>query len=270
MTHDTSRGHDLSPPHCRDILQPLAPVILALPHWRLTHRIARVFTQLLLFRGRVHHEFLKARRAEGRALLLVHDELRHGEFGAPVRRQLRFAPRGSAGCAERMLQRLPAGAAARNRGALIGPSSSFKGRRGRAAQIGLRRRDHAVQMFLFTLKHPQSRLLFAGLRAPGGASALQSQFRTEQGLGFLLEILPHPPLVGQRLLPLGAALMLGGFLLHRARAAAAGAGQPERTPNERGRMSHLGCPSSGCGGGGVGVGGGDGGGGGTSTELSLQ
>lgn len=238
---------------------------------RLTHRIARVFTQLLLFCGRIHHEFLKTRRAEGRALLLVHDELRHGEFGAPVRRQLRFAPRGSAGCAERMLQRLPAaGAAARNRGALIGPSSSFKGRRGRAAEIGLRRRDYAVQMFLFTLKHPQSRLLFAGLGAPGGTSALQSQFRTEQGLGFLLEILPHPPLVGQRLLPLGAALMLGGFLLHSARAAAAAAGQPERTLNERMEGCHsraARAPSA--------VGGGGGGwwwwgGGGTSTEQSLQ
>lgn len=174
----------------------------------LTHRIARVFTQLLLFRGRIHHEFLKARRAEGRALLLVLDELRHGEFGAPVRRQLRFAPRGSAGCAERMQQRLPGAAGAGDRVALIS-LPRLKRRRGRAAEIRLRRRDHAVQMFLFTLKHPQSRLLFAGLRAPGGPSALQSQFRTEQRLGFLLEILPHPPLVGQGLLPLGAALMLG-------------------------------------------------------------
>lgn len=174
---------------------------------RLTHRIARVFTQLLLFRSRVHHEFLKACRAEGRALLLVHDELRYGEFGAPLRRQLRFAPRGSAGCTERMQQRLPAGAATRNRVDLIS-LFPFKRRRGRTAEIRLRRRDHAVQMFLFSLKHPQSRLLFAGLRAPGGTSAIQSQFGTEQGLAFLLEILPHPPLVGQRLLPLGAALML--------------------------------------------------------------
>lgn len=193
----------------------------------LTHRIACVFTQLLLFRGRIHHEFLKARRAEGRALLLVYDELRDGEFGAPVRRQLRFAPRGSAGCTERMQQRLPAGAGAGNRVALIS-LFSFKRRRGRTAEIRLRRRDHAVQMFLFSLKHPQSRLLFASLRDPCGSSALQCQFRTEQGLGFLLEILPHLPLVGQRLLPLGAALMLGWFLLHGARAAA---GQPEHTPN---------------------------------------
>lgn len=173
----------------------------------LTHGIARVLTQLLLFRGRIHHEFLKARRAEGRALLLVHDELRYGEFGAPVRRQLRFAPRGSAGCTERMQQRLPVGAGAGNRVALIS-LFSFKRRRGRTAEIRLRGRDHAVQMFLFSLKHPQSRLLFASLRTPGGTSALQSQFRTEQRLGFLLEILPHLPLIGQRLLPFGAALML--------------------------------------------------------------
>lgn len=174
---------------------------------RLTYRIARVFTQLLLFRARIHREFLKARRAEGRALLLVHDELMR-EFGTPVRRQLRFAPRGSAGCTKRMRQRLAGGAGAGNRVALIS-LFSIKRRRGGTAEIGLRRREHAVQMLLFSLKHPQSRLLFAGLRAPGGTPAFQSQFRTEQWLGFLLEILPHPPLVGKGLLSLGAAQMLG-------------------------------------------------------------
>ena len=193
---------------------------LASPHALKTHRIARVFTQLLLFRGQIH-EFLEARRAEGRALLLV----RHRQLGAPVRRQLRFAPRGSAGCTERMQRRLPAGAGAGNRVALVSLVSS-KGPRGRTAQIRLRRRDHAVQIFLFSLKYPQSRLLFAGLRDPGGTSALQSQFRTEQGLGFLLEIRPHPPLAGHRRLPLGAAMMLGWLLLHGARAAA---GQPKHT-----------------------------------------
>lgn len=196
----------------------------------LTHRVARVFTQLLLlFRGRIYHQFLKARRAEGRALLLVHDQLRYWEFGAPVRRQLRFAPRGSAGCTERMQQRLPAGAGAGSRVALIS-LLSFKRRRGRTAEIRLRRRDHAVQMFLFPLKHPQSRLLLAALGAPGDTSALQSHFRTEQGFGFILDIPPDSPLVGQRLLPLGAALMLRWFLLHGARAAT---GQPERTEERK-------------------------------------
>lgn len=157
-----------------------------------------------------------------------------------MRRQLRFAPRGTAGCTERMQQRLLAGAGAGSSVALI-RLLSFKRRRGRTAEIRLRRRDHAVQMFLFSLKHPQSRLLLAALGAPGGTSALQSQFRTEQGFGSILEVLPDSSVVGQGLLPLGAALMLRWFLLHGARAAT---GQPERTLKS-GRMSQLGCWGSG-------------------------
>lgn len=115
-------------------------------HMLFTHRIACVFTQLLLL---FHHQFLKARRAERGALLLVRDQLRYREFGAFVRSQLRLAPRSSAGCTKRFHIAASTGNSVACEGL-----SSFKGGRGRAAQIRLRRRKHPVQLFLFSLKHP--------------------------------------------------------------------------------------------------------------------
>lgn len=196
-----------------------------------THRIACVFTQLFFLvrrrrggRGRVHRQFLEARRSQRRALLLVRDELRHRELGAAARRQLRLAPRGSGGCTGGVQQRLHAGAAGPGSRVAAKGCVPFKSCRC-GAQIGLRRRKHAVQLFLFPLKHPQSRFFLAALRAPG-ATTLRTQFRAEPWLGFLLEILPHPALVGL----LSFAVVLRRFLLHGACAAA---GQPERTLNQR-------------------------------------
>lgn len=102
-----------------------------------THRITRVFTQLILlphhYSGRFHHQFLKARRAERGALVLVRDQLGHRQFGAPVRRQLGFAPRGPGGSAKALEQRLSISACSRNCIRLL---VTFKpGRRG--AQIRL-------------------------------------------------------------------------------------------------------------------------------------
>lgn len=115
--------------------------------WVFTHRITCVFTQLLLLshhRGRVHYQFLEARRAERGALLLVRDQLGHGQLGASVRRQLRLAPRGPRSCAKGMYQGLSVFAGAGDRVAPDWLLVSFKGPWRRAAQIGLRRREHAV------------------------------------------------------------------------------------------------------------------------------
>ena len=204
----------------------------------ITHRVACVFTQLsLLLRSRVHHhhQLLEARRAERGALLLGQNQLSDGELGAAVQGQLGLAPRGSGRRPHQGLQR----GTPRCAGTGVRVTTRAPGRRAPleppwmdgAGQIGLGRREDAVHLFLFPFEHPQTRLLLAAVR-PAGAPTLRAQFGAQPRFGFPCEILPHPPLVGLRFLPLmgaaaaaaAAALLLGGPVLHGAGAAAC---QPE-------------------------------------------